>query len=163
AAARGKGIDIVIECARQCPQADFVIIGLDSWPAAPANCLFVGTIDNREMPRWLQAATLYVLPSQAEGTPVSLLEAMACATPGIVSCVGGVPDLLQDGVTGRIIPTLATAAFAAAVKDLLGMPPVRLHEMGSAARATIVARYDSVSIAQRLLEVYRMVRSATNG
>lgn len=62
---------------------------------------FLGQINNRE--KYFQAADIFVLPSQSEGMPNVLLEAMSCALACIATNVGGVPDVIQHGITGYLV------------------------------------------------------------
>lgn len=79
----------------------------------------VGAVPNAELARWYSAADLLLLASSREGWPNVLLEAMACGTPVVASRVGGVPEIVQSAVAGRVVAERTPAAFAAAAADLL--------------------------------------------
>lgn len=67
----------------------------------------------------LVASDVFVLASRNEGLPISLLEAMAAGLPAAVTAVGGVPDVVTDGVEGHLVPPADPAALAAAITELL--------------------------------------------
>jgi glycosyltransferase involved in cell wall biosynthesis len=157
AAAERKGIDVLIGCARLCPQADFLVIGVGVRPNAPANCRFPGNIGNQAMAPWLQAADLFLLPSHSEGTPVTLLEAMACGAPGIASPAGGVVDVLENGVNGRLVHSFRASAFAAAIREVLELPADRRRAIECAARETVATRFDTRFVAERIAKLYKAV------
>lgn len=66
------------------------------------NVIFHGSVSHTEMPKYLSASDLLILPSQSEGLPLCIQEAMACGTPVIANDVGGVSWLLQNGENGII-------------------------------------------------------------
>jgi glycosyltransferase involved in cell wall biosynthesis len=76
-----------------------------------------------------------------------MLEAMSCGTPVVAFGVGGIPDVLEDGVTGRIVPPGAAPRMAAAILDCLRDHDAR-RKMGAAARHVIETRH-SASQARR--------------
>lgn len=105
-----------------------------------ATVRLVGALPQDEVARRLAAADLFVLPSvvapdgQMEGIPVALMEAMAAGRPVIASRLSGVPELVEDGVSGLLVPPGDVGALAAAVGRLAGDPPLaaRLAREGRA-------------------------------
>lgn len=79
----------------------------------------VGTVPNTELARWYSAADLLVLASSREGWPNVLLESMACGTPVVASDVGGVREIVQQPVAGRVVASRSAEDFAAAMQELL--------------------------------------------
>lgn len=73
-----------------------------------------------DVPEVLRALDLFVLPSQAEGTSCTLQEAMASGLPVVATAVGGTPDLVQEGVTGHLVPPDDEQALAAAIVRTFG-------------------------------------------
>ncbi|MDE2414964.1 MAG: TIGR03088 family PEP-CTERM/XrtA system glycosyltransferase [Comamonadaceae bacterium] len=68
-----------------------------------------------DVPEVLRSLDLFVLPSQAEGTSCTLQEAMASGLPVVATAVGGTPDLVQDGITGHLVPPDDEQALASAI------------------------------------------------
>jgi glycosyltransferase involved in cell wall biosynthesis len=88
----------------------------------------------------LARATVFVLPSHAEGLPMSLLEAMAAGCPVIATGVGGIPDLIVDGVNGLLVPVGDAPALAAAIHRVVRDRAFAAH-LGRAARETVKRRF----------------------
>lgn len=82
-------------------------------------------IERDEVARLLDTASVFALPSQNEGLPVALLEAMAHGLPCVVTPVGGIPDLVTDGRDGLMVPPDDPEALAAALRRLLDDPSLR--------------------------------------
>ena len=87
-----------------------------------------------DMPSAMVDLDLAVLSSRNEGTPVALIEAAACGIPAVATAVGGVRTVVDDGVTGLLVPPQDPASLASAISSLLEDPAKRL-EMARAARA----------------------------
>jgi glycosyltransferase involved in cell wall biosynthesis/SAM-dependent methyltransferase len=120
---------------------------------------FLGTVPHDALPARFAAARVFVLPSLSEGHPKALIEAMACGLPCAASARGGIPSLLEDGVTGLLFDPEDACAIAAAVRRLLDDHSLAAR-LGAAARAVAAARYD----AHRLLAAEaRFVRVAGRG
>jgi glycosyltransferase involved in cell wall biosynthesis len=85
--------------------------------------------------RLLPGYQFAVLPSHTEGLPNAVLEAMAAGLPVVATAVGGVPEIVTDGVTGLLVPPHAPAALAAAIAALTADPVLRVRLGGAARRA----------------------------
>ncbi|MGD2205253.1 MAG: glycosyltransferase family 4 protein [Anaerolineae bacterium] len=114
--------------------------------------LFTGNVEN--VAQYLQCSDIYVLPSLTEGLPVALLEAMACSLPVVASSVGGVPELLQDGVNGFLVSPGNAQDFHDKLATLLVDRELQ-HKMGSQARQTILSNYSLSTISERYLALYK--------
>jgi starch synthase len=118
----------------------------------------------------LSAATVFACPSIYEPLGIVNLEAMACGTAVVASAVGGIPEVVQDGLTGRLVAleqaTDGTgtpldeerfvADFAEALASVLS-DPARAARMGEAGRQRAIDHFSWESIADRTLEVYSSV------
>ncbi|RKF15362.1 colanic acid biosynthesis glycosyltransferase WcaL [Roseovarius spongiae] len=111
---------------------------------------FAGWLDEAGVAEALARAHALVMPSFAEGLPMVVMEAMAAARPVIATHIAGTPELVQDGVTGWLVPAGDTDAFADAVRALAALPPAELAAMGAAARARVLKRHDVDDEAARL-------------
>jgi len=80
---------------------------------------FIGPVENRDMPMYLNASDLYVSSSLSDGTPVSLLEAMACALPVVVTDVPSVLEWVKDGYNGLVVPRQTVSELAEAIIHIL--------------------------------------------
>jgi len=96
-----------------------------------------------------------VLPSFAEGLPMVVMEAMAAGRPVIATQVAGIPELVQAGVTGWLVPPGDVAALVRAVEELARTPPERCAEIGRAARARALERHDMYREAEKLAGHFR--------
>jgi glycosyltransferase involved in cell wall biosynthesis len=106
---------------------------------------------------YLRAADVFVLPSRREGMPVALLEAMSCGLPCIASRLPGATDtMIDDGVSGLLVPTGDVDAFADALRGVLS-DPERASRIGAAARAFVTAHFSASRIAAQWLANYRRV------
>ena len=94
-----KRFDLFIEVARKLPQYAFVWIGNQhEMPNLPQNVMLMGNITGAS--RYCHHADLIILPSNYEGLPIVLIEAMCAGKPIVASRVGGVPEIVTDGVNG---------------------------------------------------------------
>lgn len=113
-----------------------------------------GWVSADEIEQWLEQARALVLPSFAEGLPVVIMEAMARRRPVISTFIGGIPELVRDGIEGLLIPAGDTAALADAIERLLSLNEVSLTEMGDAARDRALQRHDSATEAAKLAALF---------
>ena len=114
---------------------------------------FEGVQDHATVLAWWQRATVGVLTSHSEGMPVSLMEAAACGVPAVAPAVGGIPELIADGVTGFVTPPGDPAAVADALARVLASPAVRT-DMSRAARRRAEARFSSSAQVDALLDLW---------
>lgn len=101
-----------------------------------------------------------VISSVNEGTPVTLIEAMATGTPVVGTAVGGVPDLVEDGVTGRLVPSGDAGALALAIRLALARHGPALHEteaMADRARRHVVATYTAGRLVEDVTALYEQL------
>ena len=101
--------------------------------------------------RLAACADLFVLSSSWEGRPVALMEALAAGVPAVVTAVGGMPELVQDGVNGRLVPAGDPVALANAIRSLLDDRSLRARYSAAATAAAV--HYD-LARAVRALEGY---------
>jgi glycosyltransferase involved in cell wall biosynthesis len=102
----------------------------------------------------LAAGDLFVMPSLSEGLPLALVEAMSFGLPVVVSGVGGIPEVVTDGVDGLLVPPSDSTALAAALRTLLDDPALR-RRLGTAARARALRDYAITTMADRYERLYR--------
>jgi len=112
---------------------------------------FLGKRAHTEMPGLLSSGDLAVVPSLMEATSVAALEAMACELPVAASNVGGLPQIVDEGVGGLFEPG-NPEALAEVVVGLLGRQD--LPEMGTRARERVVSQWSNDRLADRHLEIY---------
>jgi glycosyltransferase involved in cell wall biosynthesis len=106
-----------------------------------AGISFVGVVSQERLRDLYSAADVFCLPSFAEGVPVVLMEAMATGLPVVSTRVAGIPELVDDGVSGELVPPGRPEAIASAIRGLAADPD-RRAVLGRAARAKIAAEYD---------------------
>lgn len=120
---------------------------------------FLGYLRGEDKILALEEASLYVLPSYAEGCPVSLLEAMAAGLPVITSAVGGIPDIVVDGVNGLLLQDVTAASIERALRDMLSNQ-VRLEQIGDTNRKEAWAKFEASIITKRFEKTYNKMINA---
>jgi glycosyltransferase involved in cell wall biosynthesis len=102
----------------------------------------------------VQDSDVFVFPSLvAEGLPMALLEALALSKPVVATDVGGVPEIVEDGKTGLVVPPRDAAALAEGIVRVLS-DPVLARRLGEAGRETVLARFPARTMVQRTEELY---------
>ena len=115
-----------------------------------------------ELREILSAATVFVCPSVYEPLGIVNLEAMACATAVVASDVGGIPEVVRDGITGSLVhydpddPTGFQAGLAEAVNELVADPD-KAKRYGEAGRQRCIEDFSWAHVAEQTLEIYRKV------
>jgi starch synthase len=116
-----------------------------------------------ELVELLTAATVFVCPSVYEPLGIVNLEAMACETAVVASAVGGIPEVVADGLTGTLVPyhAVSTEEFEAGIADAVNTlcgDPGRAAAMGRAGRERAVHEFGWDTIAHRTVELYESLR-----
>lgn len=93
-----------------------------------------------DIPALLNWADVFALPSLSEGLPISLLEAMSAGLPVVVSQVGGISEVIEDGINGLLVPPSDSAALGSSIIRLLSNPGLRV-ELGVAAKSLVEHEY----------------------
>lgn len=93
------------------------------------NVIFTGYLPRSTVWSLLHHLTLVVLPSHSEGMPLSILEAMAAAKPIVATTVGGIPEVVTQGMTGFLVPPQEPRKLASAIQSILN-DPYRAQQMG---------------------------------
>ncbi len=160
-----KRIDLVIKAApavlAHYPDAEFVIAGDGSCRDALVTLArerrvldrftFLGHRD--DVPAVLAGADLFTLPSRSEAFPNSIIEAMASGLPVVATAVGGIPELVDDGRTGTLVPSGDGDALARALIDLLGQPE-RIEAFGRAGRRRVQQTYSFERMVEQFERLY---------
>jgi glycosyltransferase involved in cell wall biosynthesis len=116
------------------------------------HCLFLGY--QEEVAPWYAAMDAVALPSGNEGTPVTVIEALAAGRPVAAYGVGGVPDVVRDGVDGYVVEAGDTAALADRLAELAADPELRTR-MGAAGRERVLERYGVDRLLDDVDRLYR--------
>ena len=115
---------------------------------------FLSALSNAELAACYAACEIFALPSRGEGFGLVYLEAMACGKPVIGGTHGGAPELIQDGVTGYLVPHGDPIQLATALQTLLA-DPQHAREMGARGRQTVDHEYRFQNFAKALKKILR--------
>jgi alpha-maltose-1-phosphate synthase len=176
---RQKGLQVLLRAApRISPEAQLVLCAgqadtpeLQDEVSALASRLIAdrsdvvwipGMLAKHEVIQILSHATVFACPSLYEPLGIVNLEAMACGTAVVASAVGGIPEVVEDGRTGLLVPPDDDAALAQAINSLID-DPARAAELGARGRARAVAEFSWDSIAAQTADLYASLAHAVGG
>jgi glycosyltransferase involved in cell wall biosynthesis len=164
-----KGIDVAIRAMGDIEGAvlDIAGTGPDEAPlrrlaesVAPGRVRFLGLVDKAEVQRLMLAASVVVVPSRwYENQPMVVLESLARGVPVVGSDLGGMPELIEPGETGDLVPPNDPKALAAALRPYISEPGVGFA-MRDRARATIVAEFSPEQHLDRIGAMYDQAAKA---
>jgi glycosyltransferase involved in cell wall biosynthesis len=120
-------------------------------------CLFLGYQD--DVAQFYNAIDALVLPSVNEGTPVSVIESLAASKPAVATRVGGVPDVIREGVDGFLVEVGDADGLAARLAELAA-DPERRAQMGAAGRERVLERYAVERLVDDVDRLYRSLLAA---
>lgn len=168
---RAKGVFELIESfarlRREHANAMLTLGGDGDFAAVRQRLAELDIADSVELPGWvvgatkealLRSADAFVLPSHAEGLPVSMLEAMAYGIPVVVSRVGSVPEVVADGKQGLLTDVGDVQGVLAALRKLAASPEERIR-LGQAGRALVASTYAADRVCAQLEGIYTDVLS----
>ena len=133
--------------------------GLARDVAANVRVRFAGWLQQEEVIHTLRTAHLLLAPSvtaddgDQEGTPVAILEALASGMPVISTWHSGIPEIVQDGISGRLVPERDAASLGEAIDELAGAPE-RWLSMGQAGRSYVEQYHDINQLNDELVKFY---------
>ncbi|NOS78162.1 MAG: glycosyltransferase [Nitrospira sp.] len=156
---RRKGFSLLIDALAgmtQCPNLVLMSVGKGQPPLAGGiPCLHFGHVNND---RWLSliysAADVFVIPSLQDNLPNTVLESMACGTPVIGFAVGGISDMVRDGLTGLMVPPRDVGGLRTTILGLLENPSMRAS-MSEQSRRIAVQDYSRELQVRRYLDLYK--------
>jgi len=114
---------------------------------------YVGPVEGDAKTNLLESADVYLLPSHNEGMPISLLEALSHGLPIVGTSVGAVPEVVEDGVVGFLVPPKSPAQLAEAMATLATNGDRRAH-FANAARCLARARFSLMRFERELIGLY---------
>jgi glycosyltransferase involved in cell wall biosynthesis len=120
------------------------------------NYSFLGFHDKKSLIDYYRAADIFVLPSFSESFSLTLVEAMSCGVPPVVTNVGGPSEIVEDHYNGLLIPPGSTRELADAIIFLLDNPAQRA-KMGNAARETIEKKFSWSTAANMTSLIYQLL------
>jgi glycosyltransferase involved in cell wall biosynthesis len=160
-----KGLDVLIDAAQlvACP-AEFAVAGEGEERGPLEEKIAAAGLHERfrlpgassDVPGFLSGLDVAVLCSRAEGMPNAVLEYMAAARPIVASAVGAVPELIEDGVHGLLVPPGDARALAEAIARLLS-DPLLAARLGEAARRRAIERHGRAAMVRRFEDFYEQL------
>ncbi len=162
-----KGAAVLAQAARHCPDIAFKAAG--SWGeatrppfAGPDNLVFTGEVPHQDVQRFISGSRLIVFPSLCyEVFPITLVEAMLSGRAVIASRTGGIPEIVEHGVTGLLFEPGDAAGLAESIRQLWGDPD-RCKHMGEAGRAKAAREYDGAVHYESLMAIYDRARASAS-
>jgi glycosyltransferase involved in cell wall biosynthesis len=165
-----KGIRFLLEAAAQLkpkfPDLKVVLAGdgferpqlarLASDLGIGSDVTFLGWVPNTDLPPYYRAAAVSVIPSLEEGFGIPAAEAMGCEVAVVASDAGGLPEVVEHGVTGLVVPRGNSGALAQAIGTLLA-DPERRRVMGQAGRERALRLFDWDRSAEQFEQLYREI------
>lgn len=155
-----KGADRLPQIAARAPSCDFMVAGDGPLRPMLENAAVELRLSGRfslkgwvsDINTFLAGGDIFLLSSREESMPQAILEAMAAGLPVVAADVGGVRELVEDGITGYVVPSDDIGAYAAAIERLASLPRLR-EDMGAAGREK-ASKFTSEEMLKRTKALY---------
>ena len=159
---RSKGQDVLLRAIALLPDAVRLILVGDG-PARSEyvalskklhiahRCTFIGTVPPENVPRRMARASVTVVPSRDEAFGMVNIESLAVGTPVVATRVGGIPEIIRDGVDGLLVPPDDPTALANAIATVLRAPGLR-DRMSANARQRFLKQYEQQAVVRQQAE-----------
>jgi alpha-maltose-1-phosphate synthase len=150
-----KGGSVLLEAwplvRERVPDAELIVAGLprDSSPDLPAGVTWTGWVDRTALSNLYRSASVFVLPSIFDPCPNVLREAMGYGLPCVGTYCCAIPEIINDGVTGHLVPTAEPGPLASALIELF-IDPVKTAAMGRAAHMSVLEGNRWIDVADRI-------------
>jgi colanic acid/amylovoran biosynthesis glycosyltransferase len=163
---RNRGIDVGLRVLGDGPlraECENLIAteGLQEWVVLEGDCVRTRVREFLERSHILLCPSIIGSDGAQEGMPNAVKEAMACGLPVVATNTGGIPELIEDGVTGALVPQQDAGAMAAAVERIVGSPEACLSICRNA-RRVIEDGFDGRRLNDRLVGLYRDLMANPN-
>jgi glycosyltransferase involved in cell wall biosynthesis len=155
-----KGVDVLLAAAARMTDVPFRVAGdgpvlSEMMAGAPSNVQFLGRLESNELHNFYRGSRLLVVPSVCfEQCPLVILDAMALGVPVIASRIGGLPHVVEDGMTGSLFVPGDSEDLVRQVRRLWHDPDL-CHRLGQAGRKKVGQEYSEDAYYHRLLAVYQ--------
>jgi len=164
-----KGIDLLIDafCDLNLPKIKLMIVGEGPIKAEMQkraeklnnnNVKFTGYLSGEKLKKTIQNALAVILPSKwYENAPMSILEAFACGKPVIGAKIGGITEIIEDGIDGYLFEPRNKGDLQSKLRLMMQKPFIEIKEMGQNARKKVEQEYNAKLHYERLMEIYEKV------
>jgi glycosyltransferase involved in cell wall biosynthesis len=122
---------------------------------------YLGALDQPEVAKWCQKASILILPSFSEGFPVVILEALSCETPVIATPVGGIPEVVKNRENGILVPQNDPFKLAETIQFLLENEDMRI-KFGHEGRELVVKEFSLKTVVSKLTRIYEQMLNSFN-
>ncbi len=159
-----KDVETLLQSLKKVRSCKAIIVGDGPLRSSIKRSIYSLGLSNRvfllgernDVPSILASSDVFVLPSNWEGLPYTVIEAMMAGLPVVATSVGGVPELVEDGVTGFLVPRSDPEALAEALQRLIDDPELR-ERMGKAGRQKAMCEFTLDRMLRETEKVYEKV------
>ncbi len=119
----------------------------------------IGEVPHDDIADFMSAADIFVLPSHSEGMPCVVLEAMACGLPVVATRVGGIPEAVEDGKSGILVPVKDTDSLTKAI-NFMDQNEYLAQQMGVRGRKIAKSKFSWGNNARKTIDIYKEAADA---